>query len=285
MGRLGAHVSVSGGISLSIARARSIGCESFQIFTRNQRQWEPKPLDDHDVEEFKRKISVSEIFPVVSHGSYLINPAGPEDGVRKRSITALTDELYRCMRLSIDRLVIHPGSHKGSGIRSGIRNVAAAVDEAFATLENNENRSRPAILLETTAGQGTGLGSRLEEISEMMELSSNIEDLGVCLDTAHMHAAGYDLTNKEAYGAVMDEVSDIIGMDKVLCIHLNDSKKVLGSKVDRHQNLGEGTMGTVPFECFVNDERLKEVPMILETPGGDEFYRKNLEMLKGMRIQ
>ena len=283
MGRLGAHVSVSGGISHSVARARFLGCEAYQIFTRNQRQWDPKPLDNEDAEKFRREIEGREIFPVVSHGSYLINPASPEEGVRTKSLAALVDELSRCVDLSIDRLVIHPGSHKGSGQQEGLNGIVSLIDSAFLILESEGITRSPRLLLETTAGQGSGIGSKFEELAGIMEGSDFSDQLGVCLDTAHMHAAGYDMTSTERYEETIDLAISELGVYRILCIHLNDSRKELGSRVDRHDNIGEGSMGLIPFRCLVNDERFKDIPMILETPGGDENYKRNLELLKGMR--
>lgn len=279
MGRIGAHVSISGGISLSIARALSLGCEAFQVFTRNQRQWGPKPLDDEQIISFKEELLLSQMGPVVSHGSYLINPAAPEETVRQRSIDAMVDELSRCYSLGIDRLVIHPGSHKGAGSKKGIETIASTIDEAFEKLD----REGPMLLLETTAGQGTGIGSRFEDLSKIIDTLSFRERIGVCLDTAHMHAAGYNLTTPDSYSSTIEELDSLIGAESVKCIHLNDSKKELGSKVDRHDNLGDGTMGLVPFEMLVNEKRFMDVPMILETPGGDESYMKNLKLLREMR--
>jgi deoxyribonuclease-4 len=285
MGRIGAHVSVSGGISHSIARARSIGCESFQIFTRNQRQWSPPQLDEEEAISFKKLIGPSGLGPVVSHGSYLMNLASPDEAILFRTIDALKDEMKRCIELAIDRLVVHPGAHKGSGIQKGLKTISGSIDQVLNELKDEEERKIPTLLLETTAGSGTGLGSKFQEIAEMIDVSSNSKHLGVCLDTAHMHGAGYSLVDEDGYESTMEEVNKVLGVEKVGCIHLNDSKVDLGSRKDRHENIGKGALGNYPFLRLVNDTRFEDIPMILETPGGDEEYKKGLSLLRSFRVQ
>ncbi len=277
LGIFGAHVSIAGGISNSVARALDIGCETFQIFTRNQRQWKAPPLDMKEVEMFKAELNGSGLGPVIAHDSYLINLGAPEDELFSRSVEAFKDELERCSILGIPYLVAHPGSHKGSGVETGLRRVAKGIDLAMEI-----QHTGTMVLLETTAGQGTNLGHAFEHLSGIISYSDHPDQLGVCLDTCHIHAAGYDITTPHAYGETMDVFHDVIGIEDLKVVHVNDSKKGIGSRVDRHDNLGEGTIGLKGFSGLVNDERLKKIPMILETPGGDEHYRKNLSLLRSM---
>ncbi len=276
MGRLGAHVSISGGVSNSIRRALDLELDTFQIFSRNQRQWMPPPLTEDDIFSFREGLKRTSLGPVLVHSSYLINLANPDEKGRKRSLLALADEMTRCSCLGLDRLVLHPGSHKGSGVEVGIKNISRYIDEADSMVENNP----PKVLLETTAGQGNSVGSTFQELSRIIE--STDHKTFICLDTCHMHAAGYDLTSKNAYDSTMKELDSIIGREKVLGIHLNDSIKNMGSKVDRHTNIGEGTLGVEPFGYLLNDGQFKDVPMILETPGGEEGYGKDLSLLRSL---
>ncbi len=286
MGRLGAHVSVSGGVANSVQRALDLDLMTFQIFSRNQRQWTPPPLPDDDVNSFKGSLNETSLGPILVHASYLINPASPDEKMRDRSVSALADELGRCSSLGLERLVLHPGAHKGSGKEEGIRNIGRTIDEAYSRLhETHENiQMVPTVLLETTAGQGTGLGSTFSEIGDMIGATSRDNRPGVCLDTCHMHSAGYDLLTKGSYMAVMDDLEGSLGSENVLGIHLNDSLRELGSHIDRHANIGEGTMGTEPFRLLLNDNRFFNTPMILETPGGDEGYEKDLSVLRSLVI-
>jgi deoxyribonuclease-4 len=276
MGRLGAHVSISGGVSLSIERALDLGLESFQIFTRNQRQWDPAPLSSEEILSFKESLSRSDLGPVLVHSSYLINIAAGNERVASRSLSALEDEIFRCRELGLERLVLHPGSHKGDGLGKGISRIAGKIKEAYG----DRSSGKPTILLETTAGQGTGIGSRFEELREIMDQVDRDIRPGICLDTCHMHSAGYDITGEEAYASVMDELNETVGFENVLGIHLNDSQKELGSRVDRHANIGKGTIGTDTFSFILNDERFSDVPMVLETPGGKDAYKKDLDLLR-----
>ncbi len=286
MGRLGAHVSVSGGVANSVHRALDLDLMSFQIFSRNQRQWTPPPLPSDDINSFKVSLNETSMGPVLVHSSYLINPASPDEKMRDRSISALADELGRCISLGLDKLVLHPGAHKGSGKEEGIKNIGRTINEAYSRLhDNHENTKKiPKILLETTAGQGTGLGSTFSEISDMIGITSRENSPGVCLDTCHMHSAGYDLLTEGSYMAVMEDLEGSLGSENVLGIHLNDSLRELGSHIDRHANIGEGTMGIEPFRLLLNDNRFVNTPMILETPGGEDGYKKDLSILRSLVI-
>jgi deoxyribonuclease-4 len=279
---LGAHVSIAGGIQNSVARALEIQCDAFQIFTKNQRQWKAPPLDPEAIGSFKQQLKDSGIGPVIAHDSYLINLGAPKEEIFQRSIVALADELSRCSTLSIPYLVAHPGSHLGEGEKRGIERIAEGIDSAWPIYQESVEGPDPMILLETTAGQGTNLGYRFEQLAEIRERTSIPGKLGVCLDTCHVFSAGYDLSSSEGYNITMDEFKRILTMDSLKAIHINDSKKDLGSKVDRHTNIGEGTIGLEGFELILNDDRTKNIPMILETPGGEEAYIRDLRLLRSL---
>ncbi|MGA1849037.1 MAG: deoxyribonuclease IV [Thermoplasmatota archaeon] len=283
MAILGAHVSIAGGISRSVARAKDIGCETFQIFTKNQRQWNAPPLDENDVSEFRKLLSGSGMGPVIAHDSYLINLGAPNDEVFGRSVEAFSDELERCSKLGIGYLVTHPGSHVGSGEDTGISRIAEGLDMAWSRFERDSSAEwSPMVLLETTAGQGTNIGHTFEQLAMIMERTGIEEHIGICFDTCHAYASGYDITTMESYRETMSSLERTIGMDRLKAVHINDSKKGLGSRVDRHSNIGEGMIGLEGFRHLLNDIRMKDVPMILETPGGDEAYMRNLELLRSL---
>ncbi|MGA1822806.1 MAG: deoxyribonuclease IV [Thermoplasmatota archaeon] len=281
---MGAHVSVAGGIGNSIERAEDIGCESFQIFTKNQRQWRAPPLDQKEISAFRKDLEISGMGPLISHDSYLINLAAPDPGVFRRSVDALSDEITRAEAVGADFLVVHPGSHLGEGIRNGIGRIAEAIDIAWSGHEDPPIPGKGTmILLETTAGQGTSVGFEFSHLTDIIELTSIPDRLGICFDTCHAFAAGYNISSAEGYEKVMDDLLAVAGRDRIRAFHLNDSKKGAGSRVDRHENIGEGMIGIGAFELLVNDRRFESIPMILETPGGDEMYRKNIELLKSLR--
>jgi len=281
---LGAHVSIAGGIHNSIARALDLGCDTFQIFTRNQRQWKAPPLLDEEVRIFKEMLSGSGLGPVLAHDSYLINLAAPEEQAFERSVKAFTDELMRCSKLDIPYLVTHPGSHLGSGVKAGTERVIEGLELAFSRMEELGGGDRVTVLLETTAGQGSGLGSSFEELENMRGGSSRPERIGICLDTCHVFAAGYDLSDPQGYEETMRDFDDILGLEVLKAFHLNDSLKPAGSKVDRHAKIGEGEIGIRGFSLLMNDHRFAEVPMVLETPGGDENYSRELSLLRSLSV-
>ncbi|MCU0798759.1 MAG: deoxyribonuclease IV [Candidatus Thermoplasmatota archaeon] len=286
MGLLGAHVGISGGLHLSIGRARDLNLESFQIFSRNQRQWTVPPLESGEVQLFKREMEGSGLAPPIIHASYLLNICSPEASIFDRSVSMLSDELLRADILGASAVVIHPGAHMGTGLEAGLKRGAAGIKKALERyLEHpvgGRDATRPTLLLETTAGQGTGVGHTFDQLADLMELSGVREHMGICLDTCHVHASGYDISNEEGYRTMMDSLSSVIGIRSVGAVHLNDSIKGPGSRVDRHTNIGDGALGIVPFELLVNDRRFDKVPLVLETPGGDEGYRKDLITLRGL---
>ncbi len=285
MARIGAHVSIAGGIDRSVQRGLDLECETIQIFSKNQRQWTSKPLDPAEVESFRSQLDRSGIRPVVIHDSYLINLGGPKEDMFVRSTEAFSDELFRASVLQAPFLVMHPGSHLGEGEEYGIGRIAEGLDRSWELYEKkkeDEGEGEPdtTVLIETTAGQGTGLGYAFEQIADIIERSSIGEHLAVCYDTCHTFAAGYDISKPEGYGKTFEMFDSVLGLDMLKVFHLNDSKKGAGSRVDRHENIGKGEIGLDAFVRLVNDPAFRDTPMILETPGGDEWYSANLQLLR-----
>lgn len=277
---LGAHMSIAGGLHLAIDRAVAAGCGVVQLFTRNSNQWKGKPLSDADVELFRGKFAASGLHEAISHDIYLINLAAVPGEVRDKSLVAFRDELEACSRLGIRKVVMHPGSHLADTAENGLKRVIQAFDQLFGEVPQFEGR----VLLETTAGQGTNLGRTFEELQAIIEGSSCPGRFGVCFDTCHTFAAGYDITSQEGYLDTMARFERVIGLDRLECFHFNDSKKGLGSHVDRHEHIGQGTLGLNPFRFILNDPRFATIPKILETPKGDneEMDAINLGILRGL---
>lgn len=277
---LGAHMSIAGGLHCAVDRALAAGCGVLQVFTRNSNQWKGKPLGDADVELFRKKFAASGLRDVVAHDIYLINLAAAPGDVRDKSLVAFRDELETCARLGIRKVVMHPGSHLNDSPETGLERVIEAFDQLFAAAPQFEGH----VLLETTAGQGTNLGRTFGELRAIIDGSRYPDRFGVCFDTCHTFAAGYDTTTEEGYRSTMAEFDRIIGLDRLECFHFNDSKKGLGSRVDRHEHIGQGTLGLNPFRFILNDERFATIPKILETPKGDhdEMDTINLGVLRGL---
>ncbi len=278
MAFIGSHVSVAGGLWLAIERGEALNCEAIQIFTKNQLQWRASPLPLHVCERFYRSYRESSIRSIVAHASYLINIAAP-DGIWEKSIQALNDELERCEQLGIDALVLHPGSHRGEGTERGIARAICALKRVLSETEGQ----RTKILLETMSGQGDALGATLQELEWLIDGCGAHRRLGICLDTCHLFAAGMELRTVDSYRRLVDTVERRLGLDRVGCWHLNDSREPRGSRKDRHGNLGEGELGLVPFSCIVNDIRWEQTPCLLETPKADDGDLKNLALLRKMR--
>ena len=274
---LGAHESVSKGLHLAFQRIHQVGGEVLQIFTRNQRQWNPKPLSTVEINQYLEAWGQSDRMLVASHASYLINLASGKDDLRQNSIAAFTEELRRCHQLEIPYVVLHPGSHGGDGIESGLERFISALDEAIDQAE-----AKTMTLVETTAGQGNGLGSRFAELGYILGNSKQSGRIGVCLDTCHIFAAGYDIRSRASYKATMKKFEHEIGFENLKFFHLNDSKKELGSRVDRHEHIGLGCIGLEGFRFILNDPRFKHHAMTLETPKGDDL-REDIENLARLR--
>ncbi|WP_457576567.1 deoxyribonuclease IV [Desulfomarina sp.] len=274
--KLGAHESVAGGLYRAFERIERVGGKALQIFTRNQRQWKPADLQENEVDLFRQAWNKNNI-PVVSHASYLINFATGKKELLEKSVNAFILELQRCSRLGIKHVVLHPGSHGGDGVEVGLERVVAGLDRAM-----EESETEVGVLIETTAGQGTGLGRTFEELAFILDNSKNKERLGICVDTCHIFAAGYDIRSRESYTRTCAQLEETVGLARVKFIHLNDSKKELASRVDRHEHIGKGAIGIEGFENLLNDPRLNKIPMTLETPKGDDL-QEDIENLATLR--
>ena len=271
--RVGFHVSIRGGLHLVFERARALSCTTLQLFTSNPRTWKAKVLRDEEVELFKQKKRTHPIDPVISHISYLPNFASSDGEIYRKSINALIEELKRCERLDIPYLVVHPGKPKHGNVASGIRRIAKALDMA---LEEGVN-GITMVLLETTAGQGSEIGSRLEELRDIIACSKYPERLGVCVDTAHIFQAGYPIHHREGLIEFLERLNTMIGLEKLKVVHLNDSKTPFSSRVDRHWHIGEGEIGYRGFKIILSNPVIRALPLIMETPWGVGWDRKNME--------
>jgi deoxyribonuclease-4 len=276
---LGAHESVAGGLHLAFERIAKVGGEALQIFTRNQRQWRPAELEANEIDLFTAAHRQSGGMPVASHASYLVNLATGKEELLEKSVHNLALELKRSTQLGVPYVVLHPGSHGGDGIEVGLERFTRGLDRA---IERSDVDVR--VLVETTAGQGTGLGNTFEELAYILGHSRFPDLLGVCVDTCHIFAAGYELRTPEGYQATIDALAGTVGLDKIHFFHLNDSKKGLGSRVDRHEHIGQGTIGLDGFKNLLNDERFAGLPMTLETPKSDSLDedRHNLRLLRSL---
>lgn len=259
-------MSTAGGLPTAFARGRELGCEALQIFVKSPNQWRGRSLGEQEVGEFATARERSGPLPLVAHAAYLINLAAVDAAVLERSRRGLADELERAARLDLDAVVVHPGAHLGAGRDAGVDAVARSLDVLLAGLPNDG----PKLLLELTAGQGTVLGSSLEELRAVRERTERSERLGYCIDTCHAYAAGYEIGSEEGMERFLGEVDEVLGLEQVACWHLNDSVGVLGSRRDRHANIGEGEIGLGGFARLLADPRLSAVPMLLETPFGDD---------------
>jgi deoxyribonuclease-4 len=277
---IGAHMSISGGVFNALLYGEELGCATIQIFTKNNNQWKAKELTSDDVRRFVENQEKTEISPVVGHNGYLINLASSKEDVYNLSMESMYVELKRAELLGLPYLVMHPGSHLGSGEREGIKKIARSIDG----LHRRTKGFKVNICLETTAGQGSAIGYRFEHLAEIIERVKENDRLGVCYDTCHTFAAGYDIRTKKAYSATFKEFDKTIGLFRLKVIHLNDSLKDLGGRVDRHQHIGEGKIGLEGFRLLMNDKRWEKIPKILETPkeGGTEKDSKNLKMLRSL---
>ncbi len=273
---IGAHMSIAGGMQKAFSRGEKIGCSAIQVFTKNANQWRSKPITDQAATTFCEAWEQSTIGPVIAHDSYLINLAAPDGEKWQQSRAAFLDEMRRCALLGIPRLVMHPGAHLGTGVEAGLARIAEAFRGIFA-----EAPPEVEVLLENTAAQGSYLGGRFEHLAEIMDRVP-AGRFGICFDTCHAFAAGYDLSTTEGYQAVMREFDRLVGLQHLRAFHVNDSRKGLGSRVDRHAHIGQGTIGREGFAALMQDERFRDVPKILETPKGedDAFDRINLERLR-----
>ena len=279
---LGAHMSISGGLYKAIQRIQKVGGTALQIFSKNQRQWRVPSLTEESIQAFKEEWQKWGRYPVAVHTSYLINLAAKNRDILKKSISAFADELKRAALLGIPFVIIHPGSHGGEGVKTGLKKVVQSLDRSLELSETTE----VMILLETTAGQGTNLGASFEELAFILEKSKYQEKLGVCVDTAHIFAAGYDLRTPTAYARTFDLLEKNIGLSRVRFFHLNDSRTALGSRKDRHEHIGQGQIGLAGFKLLLNDPRFQDHPMVLETPKGKDLLEdiENLKVLNSLLV-
>ncbi len=280
---LGAHMSISGGLYRAPLKGEEVGCQAIQIFTRNRNRWESKELSTGEIDLFHKACEETSIAVVAAHSSYLINLASTRSHVFEKSVHALFQELERVERLEIPYLVMHPGAHVGGGEKKGLEQIAGALN---GVLEQTSDY-RVKILLETTAGQGTSLGYRLEHLAEILEMAEFQDRLGICLDTCHAFAAGYDFRTVKAYSQFLREFDRILGLARLRLFHINDSKNGLGSRVDRHEHLGAGCIGLKAFSFFLNDPKLAHLPFLIETPKGknkrgQDWDSVNLNLLKSL---
>jgi len=278
---LGAHMSIAGGIYRALKRGREVGCETIQIFTKNNTRWKGKNISRCDVEKYFELKSKYNIEPVVAHDCYLINLAASNKITCRKSLRAFEEEIRNAGMLKLPYLIFHPGAHTGLGEKKGLVQIARSLN-GLMTL----SCSPLVFLLETTAGQGTSLGWRFEQMADIIARVRQSERVGVCYDTCHTFAAGYDIRTRRAYLGTFREFDRIIGLDKLKVFHLNDSKGALGSRLDRHEHIGKGNIGLDGFRFIINDRRFKNIPMILETPKEDKRGRKmdrvNLRVLRSL---
>jgi deoxyribonuclease-4 len=289
MPRFGAHLSIAGGLPRAVDRAVASRCESLQIFTKSAGQWRARPLPADEIARFRARVEETGVRPVIAHNSYLINLAAADPALRAQSLAALGEEIDRAEALGLDGLVMHPGAYTTGSEESGIRLIA----DGLRALLRVRRRGRVRILLEQTAGQGTNLGHRFEHLAAIIARLDGDQRIGVCLDTCHLLAAGYDLCSEAGYADTFRQFDRTIGIDRLAAFHMNDSKKPCGSRVDRHEHIGKGCLGLEPFRRLVNDPRFSALPMLLETPkletpesrrrsDADPWDRRNLRTLRGL---
>jgi deoxyribonuclease IV len=279
--RLGAHESIAGGLVNAFERGHQATCDAIQIFSKSNRQWKANPLTEQEIDAWRERMAKEAasdgIFPVVVHTAYLINVASPKAETWLKSYDALKVELERCEALGIPYMVLHPGSHTGAGEQAGLQNIVRALSQLYAETADFE----AMICLEVMAGQGTNLGYNFEQLAWMLEHADGGERLGICLDSCHLYAAGYDVRTPEGYAETMETFDRVIGLERLKVIHLNDSVHELGSQRDRHTHIGQGTIGLEGFRHFVNDPRLDGLPGLIETDKSDDLHEdvENLERL------
>jgi len=277
---LGAHTSIAGGVDTAIDRAKKLNFTAIQIFTKNNNQWRANPLTEKVINSFKSKLSNSDIQFIVAHDSYLINLCAKDKELLEKSRNAFIEELERCEQLGIPHLNFHPGAHGGQGEDEGLKIIAESINIAHEKTKGFKVSS----MLETTAGQGNSLGYKFEHLRDIIEMIDDKDRITVCIDTAHIFAAGYDLRSPKTYKKVMKDFDDIIGLDRLKCFHMNDSKKDLGTRVDRHEHIGKGFIGLEGFTNIMNDKKIEKVAKVLETPKGKEQLEdlENLVMLESL---
>lgn len=267
---IGGHISAAGGVSLSPERAARFSFRTFQIFSKNQMQWKAKPLPEDEVRKFREEVAARDMKGLMIHGSYLLNMATPNPDLKSKVLEGFGEELRRAEILGIDYLTFHPGSANGTTEHEALKNIAGNLNELI------DGKQKCTILLETSAGQGKTVGHTFEQLAEIMDQVNYREKVGICFDTCHVFAAGYDIKSRNGYSETMDDFISVIGLEKLLGFHLNDSKKGINSRLDRHEQIGDGMLGLDGISNFINDKRLRGKTMILETPLGEEGYERDL---------
>jgi len=275
---LGAHMSIGGGVHMAIQRARSIGCTTMQIFVKNNMQWLARPLTRREIGAFLNHSQRHELLSIFAHANYLINLAATNPQFHANSLRSLSEELIRADQLKLPFLVLHPGAHLGAGEEAGLEKIIESIDHVFSRIPKIKTR----IALETTAGQGSCLGSKFEHLAYIISRVREPERLCVCLDTAHIFAAGYDIGSESAVRKTFREFDRVILRDRLVAIHVNDSKTARGSRVDRHEHIGRGKIGLEAFRIIMRDHRFRKIPKVLETPKGKDL-REDVENLKTLR--
>lgn len=275
---IGAHMSIAGGIHTALERGMKIGCSTIQLFVKNNTRWSAKPLTEDEVKSYRALEAESKIQPILTHSSYLINLCAKDPVVLRKSQRAFKEELDRCERLGIPYFVFHPGSHTGRGEKEAIQRIA----DSLNFIHEKTPGYRVLSVLEGTAGQGTAVGYRFEQLRQIIDAVEMKERMGVCLDTCHLFAAGYDIRTERGYEATIDEFDSIVGLQRLVAFHVNDSKRKLGSRVDRHEHIGKGRIGNLAFRLLMNDPRFVSIPKILETPKTVDMHEDvmNLNKLK-----
>ena len=280
---LGAHFSIAKGLHQAILSADSYKCNTLQIFTKNAQTWKEKTLTEKEIKKFKHTKEQTGIHQIISHTSYLINIAGPDKKKAEMSCEALKQEFIRCRQLDIPYTVLHPGSHMGDGEEKGINRITDNINQIFSATEEITTR----LLLETTAGQGSSIGHTFEQLATIIEKIHDQSRIGICLDTCHIFAAGYDISDKKGYKNTIKDFDDIIGLKNLFVIHLNDTQKACNTRVDRHEHIGDGFIGLDAFKLIVNDSRLQNIPKILETPklkNEQDADSINLELFRQLQL-
>lgn len=271
---IGAHMPAAGGLHKAIRNGHAIGCTAIQVFTSSPQQWKGRVITDEIAEQFQQAVKETKMKALVSHDCYLVNLAAPSEEIREKSVNALTGEMERCARLEIPVVVSHLGSHMGLGEDEGIKQVAKHVRRILRQTPKDIH-----LAMETTAGQGTNLFFRFEQLQQLLDALDGNPRLCVCLDTCHVFAAGYDIRDKQSFDATIREFDKIVGLERLKCIHANDSKFPLGSRRDRHEHIGKGQIGLEAFRLFVNDRRVSHAPILIETPDAEQMHAKNVKTL------
>lgn len=277
---LGAHMSIAGGVNTAVDRALSIGCTALQVFTKNSNQWHAKPLSEEDIQSYKTKIAGASMAPVVAHDSYLINLSAVNPNLLKKSRMMFIEEIQRCAQLGIPLLNFHPGAHGGAGPEEGINKIVESLNIAHEATKDSGVMS----VVETTAGQGTSIGRSFEEIAAIINGVDHPLRMAVCIDTCHIFAAGYNFSTEKGYEKTFKEFDALIGLKHLAAFHVNDSKKGLGSRVDRHEQIGKGAIGVEGFSLLMNDVQFEHIPKILETPKSEDLHEdvENMKLLRSL---